>query len=125
MATGKQIKVWFEDDNGVVYEITAHAASISYTRKSTYSFFEPKDILLGEFTCSFIGEPKVVRKAESIVETYFDEQVNFYYEDKVTTCYLMDGISGTASCNPQDEYNKDFGKLLAYQRAKDKQLYGK
>lgn len=51
------------------------------------------------------------------------EQVTYTYEGNKTTCTLEDGTIGVAICNKKDVYSKSYGSLLAYQRAREKQLF--
>jgi hypothetical protein len=64
------------------------------------------------------------KKPES---TYFcDEQygdnVEFFVAGLRIICVVDKEFVGISVCNPKDKFNLDYGKLLSYTRAKEKQL---
>ena len=52
-----------------------------------------------------------------MTEMTLQDGVRTVYQDRLTTVILPDGSKGFAKCSPDDEYNREFGKNMAYERA--------
>lgn len=52
-----------------------------------------------------------------MTETTMQDGVRTVYKAPMTIVVLPDGSKGFAKCSPDDEYDKDIGKNLAYERA--------
>lgn len=53
------------------------------------------------------------------------EDIRVIRNGMATIIILPDGSKGVAVCNPADKYSEEYGFILAYQRAKERQYFGK
>lgn len=70
------------------------------------------------------NEPAVNKQiTETVIWNGKEEVVRYIFNGPAVVCIFSDGSKGVAKCNPNDQFNEEYGKLLAYQRAKYNQLY--
>lgn len=66
---------------------------------------------------------KLTKTKEDV--SLYGDKCNFYLDTKAktvvcATMYKNERIRGVAKCNPEDDFNLDIGKVLAYVRCKQK-----
>lgn len=66
--------------------------------------------------------PHTRRMVSDFIQQHFEfNDINFWYAlEDVNKIHMPDSFMGKAVCAPDDEWNEELGRMIAFSRAKDK-----
>lgn len=66
--------------------------------------------------------PRTRRMVSDFIQQHFEfNDINFWYAlENVNKIHMPDSFIGKAVCAPEDEWDEELGRMIAFSRAKDK-----